>query len=201
MFIFLVLGGFDILPQLVKKYPLLRQRILSPFVVGVSPNSVTVMSLFCGILSGYFFWVNSIYVAALFLGLCGFLDILDGEIARKRNRSSKKGDFLDHTVDRLADVFVFVGLAYNPFMPNDVVLLALVCMVLVSYLGTQAQAVAKERYYGGIVGRSDRYAILFAGVVMSYFFPGAVLFSVYLILVLSLVTFVQRFYSIYKKLD
>lgn len=187
------------LQQLVRRYPVIRRRILSPFVVDVNPNMVTLLSLLCGVFSGYFFFTRSFALAALFLFLNGFLDVLDGEIAKK-GRPTKRGDFLDHTSDRVSDVLIYFGLAYSGLVSADLVFLTLVCLLLVSYLGTQAQALTKERMYGGIAGRSDRHVILFFGALGMYVFPGALVYSVYLILLLSLVTFFQRFFGIYRKL-
>ncbi len=189
------------LVQLVRKYPWLRERVVAPFIVNVNPNIVSTAALVCAVFSGYFFFSGSFLLAAIFLFLNGFLDIIDGEIAKKGKwKPTKRGDFIDHTFDRVSDVFIFVGIAYNPIMPQDVIFLTLVCLILVSYLGTQAQALTKDRFYGGIAGRSDRHAVLFIGAVAECFVAGALLYSVYVILVLSFVTFLQRFWSIYKVL-
>ncbi len=187
------------LQQLVRRYPVIRRRILSPFVVDVNPNMVTLLSLLCGVFSGYFFFTRSFALAGLFLFLNGFLDVLDGEIAKK-GKPTIRGDFLDHTSDRVSDVFIYFGLAYCGLVSADLVFLALVCLLLVSYLGTQAQALTKERMYGGIAGRSDRHVILFFGAIGMSFFADALVYSVWLILALSLVTFFQRFWAIYKAL-
>lgn len=175
--------------------------MLSPFVINMNPNNISLLAFLSAVVSGYFFWTNYLAYAAFFWGLNGFLDILDGEVAKKMKRVSKKGDFLDHTVDRLSDVFVFVGLAYNPLIPQDLVFVTLVCVILVSYLGTQAQAVTKERVYGGILGNADRHVILIFGALGAYIFSGALLYAIYSILILSFITFVQRFFAIYRKLD
>ncbi|RLC26518.1 MAG: CDP-alcohol phosphatidyltransferase family protein [Deltaproteobacteria bacterium] len=190
------------LVQLVNRYPGLRKRIVAPFVVDVNPNIVSTVALVCAVFSGYFFFSGMFLLAAFFLFLNGFLDIVDGEIAKSGKwKQTKRGDFIDHTFDRVSDVFIFVGIAYNPLMPRNVVFLTLVCLILVSYLGTQAQALTKERFYGGIAGRSDRHVVLFFGAVAECFVGGALLYSVYLIFALSFVTFLQRFRSIYKMLE
>jgi len=41
--------------------------------------------------------------------------------------------------------------------------LALLGVLLTSYMGTQAQAVGQGRAYGGVLGRADRLVLLFLG--------------------------------------
>ena len=187
------------LKQIENRHPNMKRKILAPFVVKINPNKVTFIALVCAILSGYFFYSDHLLAAAIFLALNGFLDVLDGEIAKK-GKPTKRGDFLDHSFDRLSDTVIFVGLAYNPIMPTEMTLLALICVLLVSYLGTQAQAVDLKRIYGGLMGRAERGIILFAAAITTYFFVEVIIYSLYLLFALSIITFVQRFYLIYKEL-
>ncbi len=43
--------------------------------------------------------------------LNGWLDLVDGALARELNVASSGGDLLDHVLDRYADIGVIVGLA------------------------------------------------------------------------------------------
>jgi len=67
-------------------------------------------------------------------------------------------------------------------------------------MGTQYQAIQQERLYSGVFGRSDRIALLFLSAMASYFIPDAMLYAVYIILVLSVLTFLQRFWTSAKKI-
>jgi archaetidylinositol phosphate synthase len=110
----------------------------------------------------------------LFLGvsllviLSGFWDAIDGEVARRTGRASLRGDFLDHVLDRYADLFLLVGIAISGFASPVLALLALVSLLLASYMGTQSQAVGQGRQYGGIVGRADRLVILAAACFLEF---------------------------------
>ncbi|MCI4354767.1 MAG: CDP-alcohol phosphatidyltransferase family protein [Thermoplasmata archaeon] len=100
----------------------------------------------------------------IFLG--GVFDVLDGEVARTTGRASRRGDLLDHVLDRYADVLVMLGLAVSGFANPILALLALVSLLLTSYMGTQAQAVGLGRTYRGLLSRADRLVILaFAALV------------------------------------
>lgn len=103
---------------------------------------------------------------AVFLGvgvlvfLGGSFDVLDGEVARRTGRASPRGDFLDHALDRYADLAILLGIAASGFAYPLLALLALVSLLLTSYMGTQAQAVGAGRAYGGLLTRADRLLIL-----------------------------------------
>jgi archaetidylinositol phosphate synthase len=98
-------------------------------------------------------------VSALIL-LGGLFDVLDGEVARRTGRTSLRGDLLDHVLDRYGDVLVVVGIAISGYAYPLLALLALVSLLLASYMGTQAQAVGQGRLYGGLLTRADRLVVL-----------------------------------------
>src|SRR5580658_3102828 len=89
-------------------------------------------------------------VALLIFG-SGLFDVLDGAVARASGRTSKRGDFLDHVVDRYADVVIVLGIAASGFASPILALLALVSLLLASYMGTQAQAMGQGRLYSGLL--------------------------------------------------
>ena len=183
-----------------KKYPNLKKKILKPLLINCNPNLITLLSLISAIVSGYFFYNGMLILASFFLAANGFLDILDGEIARKFKRQSKLGDMLDHTTDRISDVIIFLGVALNPSVPNILGFLTIVFMLMVSYMGTQFQAITNRRLYGGIVGRSDRIFLLFLFGIGSMFFEKSLYYGVIFILILSIVTFLQRLYKSIKEI-
>jgi archaetidylinositol phosphate synthase len=96
--------------------------------------------------------------SAVFLG--GVFDALDGHVARRRQVSSPRGDLLDHVLDRYADVLLFLGIAVSGWAQPLLALLALVSVLLASYMGTQAQALLGRRLYRGLLGRADRIVLL-----------------------------------------
>ena len=98
-------------------------------------------------------------VSALIV-LTGVFDVLDGQVARATARASPRGDFLDHVLDRYADVVLVLGLAVSGYAQPVLALLALVSLLLTSYMGTQAQAVGQGRVYAGLLSRADRLVVL-----------------------------------------
>ncbi|MGI0140011.1 MAG: CDP-alcohol phosphatidyltransferase family protein [Thermoplasmata archaeon] len=98
-------------------------------------------------------------VAALIV-VGGAFDVIDGEVARRTQRVSVRGDFLDHVLDRYADFALIVGLAISAYAYPVLALLALASLLLTSYMGTQAQAVGQGRLYAGLLTRADRLVLL-----------------------------------------
>ncbi len=182
----------------------------------MNPNTLTWLSLVFAFVSGIFFYFSSpefelinfyLYGAVLFVFLNGLFDAIDGKVAKLTNKTSKRGDFLDHALDRYADVFMVVGLALSPWLKEHsyIGLLAIVGMLLTSYMGTQAQAVGYKREYSGLLGRADRIVILMVAPIIQHLllrYPiqlplGFSLLEWVLIYfaVVGNVTALQRFYS------
>lgn len=90
----------------------------------------------------------------------GLFDALDGYVARRNGTASVRGDVLDHVLDRYADVALIIGIAISGYANPVLALLALVSLLLVSYMGTQAQAAGQGRMYAGLLARSDRLVFL-----------------------------------------
>ena len=77
---------------------------------GVTPNSLTMLSLVPAILSGVFAAYGALGWAAVFLLLSGVCDMLDGPLARSTGTVSRYGALLDSTVDRITDAAPLLGL-------------------------------------------------------------------------------------------
>ena len=149
------------------------ERLSTPFL-GWSPNSLSTLALglagAAAILAVLVRWTTPLLFlpVSLLIFFSGTFDVLDGAVARRTGRSSVRGDFLDHVFDRYADVLLVVGLAFSGFAYPPLALLALVSLLLTSYMGTQAQAVGQGRLYGGLLGRADRLLILAAAAFLEF---------------------------------
>jgi len=157
--------------------PYVAKTIVDPIAkifikIGISPNTLSIISFLFSIFAGVFYYFAGdgyfalsapyyfLLVAAVCVLINSGLDALDGAVARLRGIAGKKGDFLDHVIDRYADVFIISGIIFGGFCPWWVGIIALAGVLLTSYLGTQAQAMDIGRYYGGIMGRADRLIII-----------------------------------------
>jgi len=198
-----------------------QRENLDPFFMAIAkrfskvdPNVLTWLSLVFAIIAGLFFYFSSkefesvnffLCVAVIFVSLNGLFDAIDGKVAKLTNKVSKKGDFLDHALDRYADVFMVGGLALSSWCDTRIGLLAIVGMLLTSYMGTQSQAVGYQREYSGLLGRADRLVILMVTPVIQHMLlysniqmPLEISLLSWVLIYFAVVgniTAVQRFYS------
>jgi len=199
--------------MVLDRYRALADRFLVPVatrLIRVNPNSVSWVAFLAAAVAGacFFFGGRGFLSLGLLLVLVNsYLDALDGKIAKLAGKASVRGDFLDHVLDRYADVLMLGGVAFNPLYCHLWTgTLALVGVLLTSYMGTQAQAVGQGRAYGGVLGRADRLVLLFLGGLLQWIVApsggvlwgaGAVLFGpiewfMLLFAVLGNLTAVQR---------
>ena len=154
-------------------------KILDPIAekIPLSPMSISFISLITAIGAGYSFYLvesnlgNREYLlaGALLVFLTAVLDALDGIVARKRGLSSKRGDLVDHTLDRVADILIIGGIAFGPLVKTEIGFAAIIGVLMLSYMGTQAQAVGAGREYAGLLGRADRLIVLILIPIIHYF--------------------------------
>ena len=185
-------------------------------LIKVNPNVLSWISVSVAFLAGVFFYFSDpmhklasyyLYGAVIFVFLNGLFDAIDGKVAKLTHKVSKRGDFLDHALDRYADVFIVGGLALSPWCRYPSIgLLAVVGVLLTSYMGTQAQAVGYKRDYSGLLGRADRLVLLMIApiiqLILLYYSNFELPLGLYLLewvliyfAVMGNITAVQRFYS------
>jgi len=81
----------------------------------ITPNQITVLSFFVGLLSVGFYVSgrsDSLLWGAIFLYGKVLLDNIDGNLARIRGTSSRLGRFLDSLTDFLVTVMVYIGISF-----------------------------------------------------------------------------------------
>jgi archaetidylinositol phosphate synthase len=134
---------------------------------GVDPNLISVIALVLalavGILTYYSFedWELLLPIISILVLVSGFLDALDGKVARLAGKAGKRGDFIDHVFDRYADIFMIGGVVVSSWCNIYLGILALLGVLMTSYMGTQAQALGIGRMYAGLLGRADRIVLMF----------------------------------------
>jgi CDP-diacylglycerol--glycerol-3-phosphate 3-phosphatidyltransferase len=173
---------------------------------GVHPNTITVVGTLCTVVGGIIYATGHIRTGGFFLGITALFDVLDGTVARRSNKSSTFGAFLDSTLDRLADGFVLGGIAVFyatshihgsvPLMITA--MLGLVGAFLTSYTRARAEALGLDAKVG-LLQRPERVVLLSApqalfGLVLN----GWVLAIIIVILtVTAWITVVQRVAYVY----
>jgi archaetidylinositol phosphate synthase len=155
-------------------------KILNPLAkrMPIGPMGISFLSLLTAIGAGYSFYMADLentdwlLFGALMVFLTAVLDALDGMVARIREISSRRGDLIDHTLDRVADIIIMGGIALGPLVEITVGFAAIIGILMLSYMGTQAQAVGAGREYAGLLGRADRLVVLVMVPIIQYFSEG-----------------------------
>lgn len=115
-------------------------------------------------------WEILLPLAALAVLVSGFLDAIDGKVARLTGKASEQGDVLDHILDRYSDVVMIGSVAVSAWCDPYIGMMAIIGVLLTSYMGTQSQAVGAGRLYAGLLGRADRVVLLTAAALLQLLF-------------------------------
>ena len=181
--------------------PLLT-KILNPLArnLNINPNIVTVISPFIAILAAYGFANHLLLLGCIAILLSGFLDVVDGAVARYHNRSSKFGAFLDSTMDRFADAIIYIGIIFGGYCDWFIGVLAIHSAITVSYVRARAESQGVDCSVG-IAERAVRMIILMVGALIGHFTqPIYFTYVIIILVILSYITVGQRIYHVWKAL-
>lgn len=175
--------------------------------IGVSPDAVTIVGTL-GVVVGalVFYPLGQLWWGTLFITAFIFSDVIDGIMARMQEGGGRWGNFLDSTLDRIADGALFAGVAvwfFTGGANTAIAIAAVVCLVLgmvVSYARAKAEALG----FHANVGIAERAERLVSVLVVTGFtglgLPSIVLFvTLCLLAAASLVTVVQRIITVHRQ--
>lgn len=149
--------------------------VINPFVkglikMGLTPNAVTTIGLFLNIGVAVIFvsgaertnrgdldfvgWAGALVLFA------GLFDMLDGQVARLGNMSSKFGALYDSVLDRYSELILFLGICYylvshHYFLSSLFAFIAMIGSMMVSYTRARAEGLGIE-CKGGLMQRPER---------------------------------------------
>ncbi|GGH00361.1 DUF4833 domain-containing protein [Pedobacter zeae] len=150
-------------------------KVINPFVkglikIGLTPNAVTTIGLILNIGVAVIFVLGAeksnrgdmSYIGwggALVL-FAGLFDMLDGQVARLGNMSSKFGALYDSVLDRYSEMIMFLGICYylvahHYFLSSLFAFIALIGSMMVSYTRARAEGLGVE-CKGGLMQRPER---------------------------------------------
>jgi CDP-diacylglycerol--glycerol-3-phosphate 3-phosphatidyltransferase len=175
------------------------RRLLDPLArllanVGVRPDTLTWIGLVGSAVAGALLAYGRFRGAALALLLGALCDMLDGAVARVSGLTTRYGAFLDSTVDRAAEMFLFAGLLVY-FTRQDgsslyplLTFFAAGTSFLVSYTRARAEGLGIPCSVGWME-RPERLVLLLIAVT---FGPAPVRIALWILFVLTLWTAGQR---------
>ncbi|MBI3858763.1 MAG: CDP-alcohol phosphatidyltransferase family protein [Thaumarchaeota archaeon] len=160
--------------------------------VGLSPTFWTFVgvALALGAAAAYFSsGTVGQFMGGLLLLSSGFFDVVDGAVAKATGKVSRSGAFLDSTLDRVAEVAVFIGILGGKYSDPTLVLSAASFSLLVSYTRARAESLGTSLAGVGIGERAERLLVVGLSSLV-----GRVDAGVAIVVVLAGFTFVERAY-------
>ncbi len=161
-----------------------------------TPNQLTLAGLGVNFLAGWIYGTGVIFLGGVVTLLAGLGDLLDGPVARLSGKASPFGAFLDSTVDRYSDFFLFGGLAFY-YAREESWGWFLACLGII--LGAFVTSYTKARSESlipacsvGIFERAERVILLALGS----FIPGLLPWVLLILLVGTHVTALQRIFFV-----
>ena len=76
----------------------------------LTPNNVTVLALLLGIATSLFVYFDMGLIGVILLWISGYLDAVDGAMARKMKKTSSFGTLMDITFDRIVEISIILAL-------------------------------------------------------------------------------------------
>ena len=164
----------------------------------ISPNLLSVFGLILGIIAAVFIALDDLILAALFLVIGAIADLFDGSLARKFNKETNFGAFLDSVIDRVQELSIFIGATYLLISKENyewaiLPVLTLGLSFLVSYSPARGEGLGIQTKDSGIVTRPERLLILIIGLITNQFIIAMMIVSL-----TSLISFIQRVRAISK---
>jgi archaetidylinositol phosphate synthase len=165
--------------------------------LGLTPNHVSILGIAFAVLSAFTYWqwkVDPFFLilAPLLILTSGFLDALDGAIARLYGETTKFGGFFDSLLDRYADAFILCGIILGGLTEVYWGLAALLGSLLVSYSRARAEAAGVKMESVGLVERAERLLLLVLASLLAFIWIDALNWGILVLAILTNLTVIQR---------
>lgn len=160
--------------------------VINPFVrfmikIGITPNIVTTIGLLGNLAAAAIFaWAGYtatdfnhrfglVTIAGAVIIIFSLFDMLDGQVARLGNMTSRFGALYDSVLDRYCELLTLGGIAYYMFCTDHqigalITFLAMVGSVMVSYVRARAEGLDIECKVG-FMQRPERVVVTSAGAL------------------------------------
>lgn len=173
-----------------------------PFFNQISPQTLTLLSCLLGIIVCPLVILDFPWIAFLALIISGFLDTLDGSLARYLNLVSSKGAALDIVCDRVVEFAVILGLffvdanvrAFPSLMMLGSILLCITTFLVVGIF-VENQSMKSFFYSPGLIERGEAF-IFFSIMIL---FPSTFIVAAYLFSALTFFTASFRLWEFMKR--
>ena len=157
---------------------------------GLSPNFWTSVGLGFALFSAIVYGLGiefGLIIGGILLLVSGFFDMVDGQVARVTDKTSKKGSYLDSMFDKIAEVAIFLGILIGGYAEPYLVFLAITLSLLVSYARAKSDVINVKLQGVGIGERAERLLVIAIVGIIGYMEP-----AVIIVVVIAGITLIQR---------
>lgn len=190
-----------ILPKKLIKFVLDTLEAWAAFLVRMKfhPNTVTILSLLAAMAAGLFFALGRPVWAGIWILISGLFDVLDGKVADQVKKSSLFGAIFDSAVDRYAEFFLYLGLAYyfREHWALWITFFTFLGSTMVSYTRARAEGLGIDCKVG-IMQRAERLVLIvlgaFIGAGFDFFDPLMIGILILIALVSNITAWQRTFY-------
>lgn len=168
--------------------------------LNLSANNITILAFLIGLSSSYFVYIDKPLIAILILWLSGFLDAVDGSMARKSNSSSSWGALMDITFDRLVEISIIISLALKNadiiiylLILSTSIIFSMTVFLTVGALSNQ-KGIKSFYYQAGLAERTEGF-ILFSLMIL---FQNYLVYITSIFIIMIIITALQRMIEAYK---
>ena len=178
---------------------LLRHVVSGLAATGLTPNTFTFLGLIVNSISAALFAMGRFRDGAAMLFLASFLDMADGQVARRVGRVTAFGAFLDSTLDRYSDLALYMGLVVyftligRPFY-MALAAVAMASSFMVSYSRARAESLIPSCKVG-FMERPERVVLLMLGGLFNRMAP-----ALWVIATISTITVIHRVVYTWREL-
>lgn len=150
----------------------MSMRLIRPVANSrITPNMLTIVGLLLNILCAVIIGSGWLFASGMLLLFAGIFDMADGALARVKDLSSDGGDFLDATLDRLAEASIGLGLLWHAMARHDDLQVGLIYAfvlgsVMISYARARAEVLNLDCSVG-MMARPERIVILAVGLILA----------------------------------
>jgi len=133
-------------------------RRLAPYV---SANVVSVLALAAAVAAGVAFWQGRPVTGGLLIVANGFLDMLDGCVARARGTMGPFGSFVDKIIDKYADLIFLLGMLLGGLTHPAPAIVAMVGIPLATYINAAVEGLTQGR-----VKFQEKFSLRFVRIII-----------------------------------
>jgi CDP-diacylglycerol--glycerol-3-phosphate 3-phosphatidyltransferase len=165
-----------------------------------NPNLFTLLGFFATLVASLLILMGFWLLAGLAIILSGLFDLFDGAVARKLEKVTTFGNFLDSVLDRYSDLLLLLAILIHYLKKGElglVIITSLVSMgtILIPYVRAKAESLQIQCTIG-LMERAERIILLSIGTLFQWMEP-----VLWILVILTHFTVLQRIYDVWKKLN